>query len=203
MNMLIEGLPETVEIGDAIIPIRYDFQTGILFEEMIQDDGMSNREKFAAILELYYPERGFSAGQVIEAAQRAIWFYRCGKDPEDNPGKSGDSSTDGVPYSFEYDAPYIYAAFMQDYGIDLTQADLHWWQFRALFDALSENTQFMKIIGYRTMKIPPKMPKEQKAFYNRMKEVYRLPVSEETRKKEEDLIDVLMNGGDPSEILKH
>lgn len=201
MNMLIEGLPTTVKIGNEFFPIRYDFQTGILFEEMIQDDSMSNREKFAAILELYYPAESFSAGQIVEAAQRAIWFYRCGKDPGEKQKKSGDNNTDGVPYSFEYDAPYIYAAFMQTYRIDLTRKDLHWWQFRALFDSLPEDTQFVKIIGYRTIKIPPKMAKEQKAFYSRMKEIYRLPVSEETKKKEKDLVDILMNGGDPSEIL--
>ena len=44
--------------------------------------------------------------------------------------------------------------FLEQYGIDLTQEhDLHWWRFKAMFDSLSEKTQFVKIMGYRSMTI--------------------------------------------------
>ena len=37
-----------------------------------------------------------------------------------------------------YDSPYIYADFMREYGINLSTAELHWFEFRALFDGSIE-----------------------------------------------------------------
>ena len=43
----------------------------------------------------------------------------------------------------------IYSAFYQQYHIDLAAAKMHWWQFKVLFSGLNEDTQFIKVIGYR------------------------------------------------------
>ena len=59
----------------------------------------------------------------------------------------------------------------------------------------------MKIIGYRTMKIPAKLPKEQKQYYQRMKRLYALPQSEDRQQLESDLSTLLMNGGNPAALL--
>ena len=59
---------------------------------------------------------------------------------------------------------------MQAYGLDLARHPLHWWQFRALFRSLPEETQLVKIIGYRTMKIPAKASKEQRQHYEHLKQ---------------------------------
>lgn len=42
-------------------------------------------------------------------------------------------------FDYEFDAPEIYASFMQLYGIDLFNATLHWWQFRALLSGCFYN----------------------------------------------------------------
>ena len=205
MNLLIDGLPEDVEICGQTGRIETGFRTGILFEEMIRDVGLSDTDKVQTALELYFPGVRFEGPDAIrEAMDRLFWFYRCGEDPDEMTDSENDyegGGTDGQPFSYEYDADYIYAAFLQAYNIDLARYTLHWWQFRALFRALPEDTQIMKIIGYRTMKIPAKLPKEQKQYYQRMKRIYRLPQSEDIRKLESDLSDLLMNGGDPSALL--
>ena len=53
---------------------------------------------------------------------------------------------------YNIDSTLIYSAFMQAYGIDLIeeQGRLHWLKFRALMDNLPEDTQLMKVIGYRS-----------------------------------------------------
>lgn len=197
MNMLVDGLPDSVEIGGESIRISTDFRTGILFEEAITDATLSDLEKIETTLHLYYPDSDVPIEHWKEAIERAAWFYRGGRDKTRNTG-GGESSE--PCFSYEHDADYVYAAFLQTYGIDLTARFLHWWQFNALFKSLPEDTQIMKIIGYRTMKIPAKMPKEQKTFYRRMKEFYALP-NEQTQ-IESDLTELLMKGGNPSELLK-
>lgn len=52
-----------------------------------------------------------------------IWFYRCGTDPAETTEEDAtDSSDKDPPFSYEYDADYIYSAFMQAYGLDLAPA---------------------------------------------------------------------------------
>ena len=70
-------------------------------------------------------------------------------------------------YSLIEDAEYIYASFMQDYGIDLIelQGKLHWRKFSALLSGLRDDTKFKKVLEIRQMEIPPKAtPKEKKAI---------------------------------------
>ena len=45
VNILIDRLPETVEIGDMEYPIRTDFRVSILFELLMQDDTVPDSEK--------------------------------------------------------------------------------------------------------------------------------------------------------------
>ena len=40
MNLLIDGLPDSVEIAGQTIPIDTSFRTGILFEELMLDTKM-------------------------------------------------------------------------------------------------------------------------------------------------------------------
>lgn len=52
-------------------------------------------------------------------------------------------------FSYEYDDEYIYGAFYEQYGIDLAYDKLHWWKFKALLKSLKDDTEFVKIKGYR------------------------------------------------------
>jgi hypothetical protein len=205
LNLLLDGLPEEAVIGGQTVKIETDFRTGILFEEVIRDPNLDDTEKIRTALELYFPGVSFKGTEAIqEAVGYLLWFYRCGEETTDN--EPSEEAADGdigdeQPFSYEHDAGYIYAAFLQAYHMDLARQNLHWWQFRALFTALPEDTQIMKIIGYRTMKIPDKLPREQKQHYQRMKRLYRLPQSEDRQQLESDLSTLLMNGGNPSALL--
>lgn len=73
--------------------------------------------------------------------------------------------------------------------------------FRALFWGLDETCEFVKIMGYRGMKIPAKMPKEQKAFYRKMKRIHALPTPKDEKEKQDAITEALMDGGDLSGLL--
>lgn len=91
--------------------------------------------------------------------------------------------------SFDYlqDAQLIYAAFMQTYGIDLTDqlGKLHWWKFQALFSGLPENTRFSEIVSIRQKPIPKptKYNTEERANLIRLKQEFKLEISEEERQR--------------------
>jgi hypothetical protein len=79
-------------------------------------------------------------------------------------------------YSLKYDAEYIYASFMQAYGIDLIeqQGKLHWHKFQALLAGLPEDTKFRQVVSIRMWKKPSKHDTEEKQMM-KLKDVYRLP----------------------------
>lgn len=54
-------------------------------------------------------------------------------------------------YSLNHDADYIYASFIQAYGIDLIEVrgELDWRKFNALLQGLPSNTRFKEVVDIR------------------------------------------------------
>ena len=203
MNTLLDLLPETVEIGDVEYPINTDFRISILFELMMQDSSLPDKEKMQEAIRLYYPEIPHDLDEAIE---KLIWFYRCGKVKKAKKNTASqeeeEDTQERLVYSFEHDDRYIYAAFLSDYGIDLQDVeDLHWWKFRAMFLALNDSCEFKKIMGYRSMKITSKMSKEQRAFYEKMQRIHALPIPDDEQEKYDAITKALMGDGDLTGLL--
>lgn len=179
--------------------INADFRTGIKLE-MTAISQQDDTEKLMQILLLYYGDISCIPADVGAAFTAVMNFYHCEKDNASQGGTATNRRTQ--IYSFEHDAPYIYAAFLEQYGIDLTQENnLHWWRFKAMFDSLSEKTQFVKIMGYRSMTITKDMSPQQKEFYRRMQKTYAIPVSKTEREKTTALEQALLHGGDLTGLL--
>lgn len=205
MNILMDDLPYAVTVAGKELPIDTDYRTGVLFEQTLTDPAMPDDEKLTTVLQLYYGDAVFPLLSDMDTVQEALdsimWFYRCGADEMAVSDSGGESSGKGPPFSYEHDAAYIYAAFKEAYNIDLTKNRLHWWQFRALFLGLPETVLFCKIMAYRTMEIPAKMPKSQKQFYQRMKRIYRLPDPPEQTRLEKEMEAILAKGGNISQLM--
>ena len=191
MNILIDEVPEYVEIDGVEYKINTDFRIGIMFELLIQDNTFADMEKVEIALNLYYPEIPHDP---IQALEKILWFYRCGKEYDAESPQEGTEGTtqQQAIYSFEHDAEYIYAAFLDQYGIDLQDIEhLHWWKFRALFKGLKEDNLIVKIMGYRAIKIDDSMTDSEKKFYRRMKKIYALPDNRTQEEKERDFINAI------------
>ena len=92
----------------------------------------------------------------------------------------------------------ILAAFRQQYSIDLLTAELHWWEFKSLFEGLTDQTKFIQVVGYRTADIS-KLDKEQKQRYTELKKFYALPKEKAQDRSQEELeAEILLGlkGGD-------
>lgn len=201
MNLLLDGLPRAVQIAGRDVPIKTGYKTGIRFERILMSPLKSNAEKLEEALRLYFRPGDIWPEEIEEAVDAIIRFYRCGAEkPPSVPG-GAEGSTRGPVYDYEHDAGYIYAAFRQAYHIDLTAENLHWWQFRALFQALPEDTMMMKIIGYRTAKVPPGASTEQRQRIEELKRLYALPLSADQQQLTTDLTAILMAGGNPTALL--
>lgn len=189
---LTKKLPETVLIDGAAVEINTDFRMSIEFELLLQDDTISDEERVGKALYLYYPR---IPKNLADAVEQMIWFYTCGQ--VDKRTKSSK-----VLYRFDCDSSYIYSAFLSQYRLDLRELPyMHWWKFRSLLQGLSEDNEFIKIIGYRAMEISSKMTSDQKRFYKKMKEQHKIPMSEKKSCLISEVEEALMNGGDISQLL--
>ena len=198
MNILIDIVPTSVDIEGEDYEINSDFRTSILFELLMQDEGLSDEEKIIQALELYYP---VIPQNLNEAVEQMLWFYRCDKEVRESKGKGTGKSSSQI-YSFEYDDDYIYSAYLDQYGIDLQDIEyLHWWKFKAMFKALKEDNMIVKIMGYRSMDISKIKDKEQKEYYSKMKKLYEIPKSKNEVEKINDIEEALLSGGDLSKVL--
>lgn len=191
MNLLLDRPPTKIEVGGLFYEIDADFRTGIAFELLMLDEEFTETEKAARAMELYFPQ---IPDDEEEAMEKILWFYLCGREETNQEEKETEPAPKNIVYSYEYDAGSIYAAFLSQYGMDLVEIPfLHWWKFKALFHALDENLEFMKIMRYRAVDIT-KVPKEQKDFYRKMKQIYALPDNRTEEEKEQDFISSLSEG---------
>lgn len=108
-----------------------------------------------------------------------------------NPMKTtaSDDTKQRAPYDIRYDGDYIYASFLQAYGIDLfdVQGQLHWKKFNALLSGLPEGTKLMEVIKIRKWKSQKGDSAEYKEEMRRLQKDYALPndVIEEEEYEEE------------------
>lgn len=187
MNPLIDGCPGTVEIGGQPVPIRTDFRVWIMLEQLALDSTVQPPQRAPLMLNLCYP----TIPQDFDAAMRAIlWFYFCGR-AEDAKQRAHGGKQQKI-YDYDCDAGLIIAAFWHDYQMDLTQANLHWWVYKSLFDGLSADNQFCKVLSYRTMDTS-KLKGKSRALYDRLKKQYALPVPHEEREKLDAVAKYLTN----------
>lgn len=182
-NILLDPLPQ---ITPSELRIDTDFRTSIKFELLMQDNKITDKEKIMLALNLYYFE---GIKDIKTAIKDMLWFYRCGKEVKKKELANSDNANNKKDqiYSYEFDDEYIYAAFLEQYNIDLNEIKyLHWWKFKALFNSLNEDTQIVKIMGYRAMDLSKIKDKEMKTQYKKLKKIYALPDLRSEEEKQAD-----------------
>lgn len=211
MNLLTRQPPMYLKIGDYCVSINTDFRLMVEFELLLIEGTESEdfNDRFVTLLEHLIPDlESYDAISQDEFTKAIMQYYLCGRDysSEINSDNGESGEMDDEPpaeriYSFNYDDEYIYAAFMEAYGIDLTQANMHWWKFRALFNALPQSCMFSRILGYRGMEITNDMSSSQKDFYRKMQRKFALPLPKAEQEKMDAITAALMGGGNLSEVL--
>lgn len=167
MNILLERLPEAVEIDGTEYPINTDFRAGLAVILAFEDPELTEHEKQAVLLENLYPE---PPHDLTGAILQGVKFLNGGESEANGDGADGPRL-----YSFAHDAKLIFAAFRQTHGIDLETAELHWWKFLALFMDLGQDTTFCNLVSLRKRIKTGKASKEELSAYREMRSLVDLP----------------------------
>lgn len=166
-------LPRAIVIGGAAYAINTDYRIMADFEMKIANADMSDKTAFARILSetvsALFTE--FPKADIQQIIEGVLWYYRCGNEPRDTAGTPRSNKR---YYDYGEDADYIYAAFRQQYGDDLITSRMHWWEFRAKFMALTEATEFVKIMQYRGTDTSKIKCKEERARIKKLQARYAL-----------------------------
>lgn len=173
-----EDLPRSISVSGKEYPIQADFRTWVRVDSIIQDNAIPEELKLPVICRVI----GFNLF-TFEGEQTDLWhalmgFFYCGKQLKESHAKTNGRQA----YRFDYDMDLIYAAFRQQYNINLLKADLHWFEFRALFNALTEDTVIVKVIGFRTRDIS-KLKGDERKQAQELERYYRLPDDESVEKE--------------------
>lgn len=182
MNILTDNLPETVNVDNIEYAINPDFKTWLKFYEIISMRDV-NASKITDILILVYKNK--MPPTLEMALTAALGFFTAGEE-------SKKIKSSGKPVvDFVQDSGSIYAAFRQQYNINLTTEYLHWYEFKALLDGLTDETKLVKIMEYRSINLAKIKDKELKKHYREMKQLYRLKDNRTDEEREQELAEAL------------
>lgn len=175
MNLLLDILPETEIIGGREYYIDCNFRTCIIFEKVLQSNE-SSQDKVYDMIDLFFPDK--KPRDIKAATDSILKLYCCGEqNPRHQQQKNGNVLLKNqMIYDYEYDAPYIYGAFLTQYRVDLNDIEfLHWWKFQAMFRSLEDHNKIVKIMGYRGANLGEIKNKSERERIAKMKQIYALP----------------------------
>lgn len=156
--------PEGIKLEDKFYPIDTDFRKWIEFQRIMLSE-KDDRKKSEQICEFMASMGLPPSNKTLEAL---LEFYSAASQEKTGSGKKYPKAFD-----FEQDSEFIFSAFLECYGIDLSIAKLHWWRFKALFKSLPQDCEICRIMGYRSTPLKD-VPKSQRQFYREMKSRYAL-----------------------------
>ena len=176
MNLMYENLPESIEVCGESVPIVTDFREYIKLIDMMADSELSVVDKQLCIIQYFKS----APGNFDEALGGLVDFVTMSKlrsDPKSDQGDSeNDDSDQKALYSFSYDYPYIFSAFMHDYEINIrTIPYMHWWEFRMLFDGLSNDNEIKQRIMYRGIDLNDVKDKDERKRIMKIQREIKLP----------------------------
>lgn len=168
MFTLYDKLPSSIEVDGKQYKINASFDNVILMYEMLSDEELEDVDKISFGIEMFFEEvpdlPALELKEIWEEAFTKLFSEDIDDVEYDIKGNPMPKQKQERLMSLKQDAPFIYASFMQQYGIDLfeQQGKLHWYKFKSLLDGLDENTKLKKVIEIRRAELP-KGAKNQKA----------------------------------------
>ena len=140
LDLTKKVLPSKIEIEGSYYPIHTDFQYFINLSLMLAKHEIKNVTDLDF---MYIADKPADRQKGIAA----LISFAFPKRPLPRPMPGG---TDAIVFDYEQDADLIFAAFWQQYRIDIMDPglNLHWYKFRAMLDGL-QNTRLNEIMSYR------------------------------------------------------
>ena len=156
-------MPGGLVIGGVYYPIRTDFRVGIRIRQRFWEPYYRAHETALVdgIGRLLFSDAVPGVGAHTELLCAVLWYLLDGRISSEHlmrrlTGERGAHAAElGIAeeavFSYLWDMPAVYAAFLGVYRIDLLQAQMHLWQFDALFAGLPEESTLRRTVAVRGM----------------------------------------------------
>ena len=163
MTLQKAALPSSIEAGGRQYPIKTDFRFALILLERIRENCEVGECDF-----MYEGEPPADRAAGLSAI--AAWLV-----PKIGPPRPSSMKSSDILVDYEEDAALIFAAFWEQYGIDLfdEKLRLHWHKFLALLYGL-HGTRLNEAQEYRAYKPRKGDPPEYRREMLRLKEMWRL-----------------------------
>lgn len=154
-------LPETVELGGAEYPIRWDYRPILEICAALQDADLDNQEKAITALTIFYHDfEDIPAEHAQEAVDKLFWFINCGEDErEQHSPKIVD---------WKQDFHIIAGPVSRVLGRSVRAKEpLHWWDFMDAYAEIGDCT-FAQVVSIRDKRARgKKLDKQDQEWYRR------------------------------------
>lgn len=167
-------LPESVEVDGSLYTIHTSFKYFLRFIELLANKDIKPHD-FDFMYKSKKPQ---------DRESGLIALVQFCNPPQILPHTDKLESSGEKAVDYTIDADYIFAAFMERYGIDLVESDMHWYKFQALFKGLYD-TKLNEIIGYRLWENTSGKRDAYTRQMEKLKTAWELP--QESDEEDEDL----------------
>lgn len=139
LDLTSKALPDTITVDGRAYLLNTDFRVWLRF--------------FRDVKECERKRSLFNASYLFKDAMPVYidvnMLMQWAIPPRELPRPIGDECED-IVLDYDIDSDLIYSAFMEQYGIDLMDVEMHWYKFMALIRGISSETMLGKVIGWRS-----------------------------------------------------
>lgn len=176
-------LTDTVEIDGKEYPLNLAFDNVLRLIDLLNDDELSDIVQIEIGLKMLIGTNlddhtlEKKAEIFTKLFEETIGKEERENQPVDIEGNPMPQKKEERVYDLKQDAEYIYASFVQAYGLDLfkMQGKLHWDKFKALLQGLPEDTIFKQVTDIRTRELPTgKGTSKERERLQKLKKAYAL-----------------------------
>lgn len=138
LDLKMKTLPDAVEVDGKVFKLNTDFRLWLQFEHDLKEH--SNSQEPFDVTYLFKDKMPTSID-----VTKLVEFSR----PKKVLPRPVGARTDVISIDFDIDGDLIYSSLLQQYGIDITEVELHWHKFLALIQGISDQTMLGRVMGYR------------------------------------------------------
>ena len=185
MGLPFWEMPAHLVIDGTAYPIATDFRAGVRVRQMFWEPYYQTRQEYllAGIRQLLFFGEPVGVGGETALLCAVLWYLTDGRMSQerimrrltDGHGAAASFSAGEAVFSYLWDMPAVYAAFLSEYRVDLLTVGMHLWQFDALFAALPEECALRRTMAIRASSLDSATDGDARAALAAQKLSVRIP----------------------------
>lgn len=172
MEKVIYSLPTSVKVNGTEYEIRSDYRAVLDILTALSDNGLDEKDKSEAALEIFYPAfPDMPVSDYQEALNQCFRFIDQGKEPKQQ-------KKEPPLMSWEQDFDLIIAPINRIAGCEVRALDyLHWYSFLSYYQEIGD-CLFAQVVRIRDKKVHGKpLDKQDREFYRKNKDIIDLEIN--------------------------